>query len=90
MLARAAEATSTSYDLIGLNAFFIAVTLVVVVLRTYTRVYILRAPGVDDYLAAVAAVGFSLIFFFSPPTALKTSSRRKVKLRLTGSKTSSC
>lgn len=64
--AAAAGATPESFELIGLNAFFITITVILVVLRTYTRVYILQAPGIDDCLAGLAAVRlvFFIFFFF--------------------------
>lgn len=50
------ETTSEGDLLIKVNIFLVLVTVVVFCLRIYARVYLVRAPGVDDCVAAIAFV----------------------------------
>jgi hypothetical protein len=51
---RAAE--SNLARILGITTTFHGIALIIVILRMYTRVYLLKAPGRDDIFMGIAAV----------------------------------
>lgn len=72
------QAGSRQGALIGLQVFFISIALLVYGLRIYTRKFILRALGNDDYIMGVAVVRLplSLKSFSWQSSSLSSYSRR--------------
>lgn len=53
----------------GFNSTFITISAICLVLRLYTRLFVVRAPGADDLMAVVSFVSLfrpSLVFIVTP------------------------
>ena len=46
-------------ELLAVNIVFFVVAATIVLLRTYTRIFVSKAFGVDDWLMLAACVGFA-------------------------------